>query len=604
MLSTPIIATEGTSLVLEALFRSDVEGTPPTQATLGNTNGAVDGHFIIGDLPQQDMQASNWGVQTSSGTPHYTIRKIPAGVTTLLVAQVDFGASGAKDRIRLWVDPPAGSYLTVAPDLDVVDGDIQRFSGVFWQTQQNQGVDEIRIRSRKKCAGEHVVRGGEEDGFAGNAEPAHASAALQNFIGPADLNFDQVPGLDGIPSDRRFAHTLTFKELAAQAECGVCEVTGAHLEIGLRATRHVSGNLANNDSLSLKLNPTGTSFLWTTQITAFTGTWTLGQSAVLNLDLGALPPTNTSILGSLSDGRLEIYVQDDTGVDFVRLRLETVCDCAELHGVKFYDQNENGLRDPGEAPLAGWTLELRDPAGSLLASTTTDAQGAYWFADVAPSPASVHEVMQGGWHVTTPPAGVHLIDPLPGEVVEGLDFGNSDLWCGVVFGDWEKVVFAQPGTETAGTKSADLIIGTEGDDRLIGRAGEDCIYGLGGNDYLKGDSGGDEMHGGPGNDYLKGDSGRDVLFGDSGNDKLKGDSGDDELHGGVGRDFLLGDAGGDTLTGDEGDDRLCGNAGTDNLVGGPGQDLGHGGSGSGSVVVEGSLSSSDCSAAAFNSYPL
>ena len=49
--------------------------------------------------------------------------------------------------MRLWVNPFAGSYFTVSPDIDVTEPGVAIFSGVFWQTQQNQAVDEIRISS-------------------------------------------------------------------------------------------------------------------------------------------------------------------------------------------------------------------------------------------------------------------------------------------------------------------------------------------------------------------------------------------------------------------------------------------------------------------------
>lgn len=147
LLAAPIVGAAGTSVVLQALFRSDVPGTLGTQATLGNTNGATDGHFTIGDLSQQDPGAGNWGLQTHSGNRYYSTKPVVANVTTLLVAQIDFDVSGSNDRMRLWVNPPAGSYFTAAPDIDVTEAGVTKFSGVFWQTQQNQVVDEIRISS-------------------------------------------------------------------------------------------------------------------------------------------------------------------------------------------------------------------------------------------------------------------------------------------------------------------------------------------------------------------------------------------------------------------------------------------------------------------------
>ncbi|MFY9824315.1 MAG: LamG domain-containing protein [Thermoanaerobaculia bacterium] len=144
-LATPIVGTAGTSMVLSALIRSDVNGTPATQATLGNSTG---GTFIIGDLPQPDPKAGNWGYQTSAGR-FYSNVPVAANATTYLVAQIDFNVSGNNDRIRFWVNPPANAWFTVPPDIDDSTSDVPVFSGVFWQTQQGQIVDEIRVMATK-----------------------------------------------------------------------------------------------------------------------------------------------------------------------------------------------------------------------------------------------------------------------------------------------------------------------------------------------------------------------------------------------------------------------------------------------------------------------
>lgn len=104
-LAAPVVGAAGTSVVLSALIRSNVAGTPVTQATLGNSSG---GTFIIGDLPMQDAAAGNWGLQNSAGR-FYSNVPVAANVTTYLVAQIDFNVSGSNDRMRLWVNPPANA---------------------------------------------------------------------------------------------------------------------------------------------------------------------------------------------------------------------------------------------------------------------------------------------------------------------------------------------------------------------------------------------------------------------------------------------------------------------------------------------------------------
>lgn len=144
LLASPIAGSTGRSLVLSALIRSNVNGTPATQATLGNHPGG--NTFIIGDLPQADPAAGNWGVQTAAGR-FYSNVPVQANVTTYLVAQVDFNTNGNNDRVRLWVNPPANAWFTVNPQVDDSSANIGQFTGVFWQTQQGQIVDEIRVNA-------------------------------------------------------------------------------------------------------------------------------------------------------------------------------------------------------------------------------------------------------------------------------------------------------------------------------------------------------------------------------------------------------------------------------------------------------------------------
>ena len=66
---------------------------------------------------------------------------------------------------------------------------------------------------------------------------------------------------------------------------------------------------------------------------------------------------------------------------------------------------------------------------------------------------------------------------------------------------------------TAGTSSADVLVGNDQLDQLLGGNGDDLLQGLGGSDLLDG---------GSGNDTLQGGGGADVLDGGFGNDQLDG----------------------------------------------------------------------------------
>ena len=92
-----------------------------------------------------------------------------------------------------------------------------------------------------------------------------------------------------------------------------------------------------------------------------------------------------------------------------------------------------------------------------------------------------------------------------------------------------------------GSASRDLIVGTQGNNRIFSSAGDDYVKGFTGHDSLWGGLGHDTLVGGAGHDVLDGETGEDWLFGDLGNDTLRSWSGADQLFGGDGHDvFLIG----------------------------------------------------------------
>jgi hypothetical protein len=141
------VAPPASGVILRALIRSKVAGTPGTQATLGNSTG---GTLTIGDLPVGDPLGGKWGIQVNGGATHFSTVQVQADVTAALTAEVDFGANSGQDRVRLWVQT-AGPYCdpavsTCTPAFDGSAPPMSAFSGVFWQTQgQGALVDEISV---------------------------------------------------------------------------------------------------------------------------------------------------------------------------------------------------------------------------------------------------------------------------------------------------------------------------------------------------------------------------------------------------------------------------------------------------------------------------
>ncbi|MEM7536248.1 MAG: SdrD B-like domain-containing protein, partial [Chloroflexota bacterium] len=112
----------------------------------------------------------------------------------------------------------------------------------------------------------------------------------------------------------------------------------------------------------------------------------------------------------------------------------------EIHGMKFHDRNGNGVKDPNEPGLEGWTILLVNSAGEVF-SATTDAAGNYWFMGLPADVYTVVEVIQPGWTQTYPLLGGHIVTVGDGAIIEDIDFGNlrkDDEWCHV---GWDINVF-------------------------------------------------------------------------------------------------------------------------------------------------------------------
>lgn len=89
-----------------------------------------------------------------------------------------------------------------------------------------------------------------------------------------------------------------------------------------------------------------------------------------------------SMVIDLNGALLRAYFIDDAG--FVRdgftIRKGSAPSASSVAGRVWHDVDHDGVRDAGEADLAGIDVELRHGNGIPIATTTTDAQGAYAFA--------------------------------------------------------------------------------------------------------------------------------------------------------------------------------------------------------------------------------
>ncbi|MEM6255234.1 MAG: M10 family metallopeptidase C-terminal domain-containing protein [Cyanobacteria bacterium P01_D01_bin.156] len=169
---------------------------------------------------------------------------------------------------------------------------------------------------------------------------------------------------------------------------------------------------------------------------------------------------------------------------------------------------------------------------------------------------------------------------------------------------------------------ADIVIGTNGANRIYTGKGNDFISALGGNDYVSAGAGADSIYGGAGNDFIIGGSGDDYMNGGSGVDTVDyrhwdgggtynlqtevasfsgyynediinfenihtGDGADivigtndaNRIYTNDGNDFISALGGNDYVSAGAGADIVYGGAGNDFIIGGSGDDYMNGGSG-------------------------
>ncbi len=105
---------------------------------------------------------------------------------------------------------------------------------------------------------------------------------------------------------------------------------------------------------------------------------------------------------------------------------------AEIHGSVWHDLNTDGVRDPGEGGLEGWTVYLDENDNGVHdtneLSMVTGSTGEYSFINLFAGDYKVAQIAQTGWAQTAPAGGqVHTLTLAPGDVITGNDFGNHPL---------------------------------------------------------------------------------------------------------------------------------------------------------------------------------
>jgi len=132
----------------------------------------------------------------------------------------------------------------------------------------------------------------------------------------------------------------------------------------------------------------------------------------------------------------------DTGekVSLVRFDLDVVePELAAIGDYVWYDTNQNGIQDEGEAGVPGVTVHLTDCEGNVVDTMLTDANGYYLFDELEPGEYAIHFVLPDGYVFTLQNIGADNLDsdadPFTGETeCTELVAGETDLsWDAGIF---------------------------------------------------------------------------------------------------------------------------------------------------------------------------
>jgi len=94
-----------------------------------------------------------------------------------------------------------------------------------------------------------------------------------------------------------------------------------------------------------------------------------------------------------------------------------------VSGLAWRDDDANRARDPGEPPLAGVTIILKDADHQELARQVTGLDGTYAFTSLPADSYVLTREDPLGYTVTYPVAGSYVFCLLPGEQLTEMNFG-------------------------------------------------------------------------------------------------------------------------------------------------------------------------------------
>ena len=97
-----------------------------------------------------------------------------------------------------------------------------------------------------------------------------------------------------------------------------------------------------------------------------------------------------------------------------------------IEGMAFNDVNGNGTMDNNETGLADWTVNLEQPAGTVVTSANTTMDGKFVFSDLSAGEYVVSEVLKMDYKLVSPADG-KFTENITDKSVTGLVFANQAM---------------------------------------------------------------------------------------------------------------------------------------------------------------------------------
>jgi hypothetical protein len=95
-----------------------------------------------------------------------------------------------------------------------------------------------------------------------------------------------------------------------------------------------------------------------------------------------------------------------------------------IEGIAFDDADGDGVLGANEVGLANLTINLEQPAGTIITSVVTPLDGKFAFTDLAAGEYAVSEVVEAGWKLIAPVDG-KLAVTIINESITNLAFANQ-----------------------------------------------------------------------------------------------------------------------------------------------------------------------------------